>query len=269
MEPMEIRRYIRLYWFLFKRNLITTLTYRFSILLELFVEIAYQYSFLLLIEIIFSNVTNIGSWTRYEMMFFVGYNMLISELLLSTVFIGLLFKLPEKIVNGDLDVILTKPVNSMFILSFGGPYISGLVSGLPGIYLMFYSVLKGHLIIDPTNLLLGLILGVMGFVMVYCIATLLSSLSFKFVGAKKLPRFSSDFLLNFSSYPSEVFENIIRRAFTYFLPILFLSAIPFKVVLKGNGLYWITVGFFIMVTLFLLTKKLWKKMVLNYSSASS
>lgn len=203
---MEIKKYIRIYLSLFRRNIMTTLSYSpFSVILELSVELGYQIAFVLMFDMIYRNINIVGGWNRYEMLFFIGLNMFVSEMLLSLIYIGSMFRLPELIRTGGLDTTLTKPIDSMFITTVGNPYVSGILSALPGFYVMWNAVRNGNLNINIAFLSIGLLSLTPGAIIVYSLSIIIVSLSFKFPDSRRIPRLCSEFMLTFTGYPLNVF----------------------------------------------------------------
>lgn len=248
----------------------TLLSYSpFSVFLELFVEIGYQIAFIVMIDMVYRNVSSIGGWSRYEMMFFVGLNLSVSELLRSMVFIGSAYRFPELIRHGNLDQILAKPVDSMFMATLANPYISGLASVLPGLYLMQRAYSLGNLNILLTSLIFGAIMLAIGFLITYLLIVIFCSLSFKFPDSRRLPRLSGSLVFGLASFPLGVYEVILERILMYIFPILFFSAIPFQVMMKGIDYRLIGLSLLFLVMLFKMARIVWDKSIRNYSSASS
>lgn len=267
---MEINRYLRIYLSLIKRNILTTLSYSpISVFLELFVEIGYQIAFVVMIDLIYRNIHSLGGWSRYEMLFFVGLDMFVSELLRSTVFIGSLFKLPDLIRTGGLDMILTKPINSMFMITLGNPYISGLISTLPGLYLMVRSTNLGSLFILPSSLIFGGLVLTFGFLTIYLLCVVSCSLLFIFPDSKRIPRFTIDLVSSLTTYPLGVYEKGLERFLLYIFPLLFFTAVPFQIMMKGFNLQLIILSLVSTATLFFVARFIWDKSLKLYSSASS
>ena len=72
---------------------------------------------LLMFNYIYAHVETIGGWSREQMLFFIGTFSLINALNMMLCFFGVI-SIPEKIRSGKLDLYITKPVNTLFYLSF-------------------------------------------------------------------------------------------------------------------------------------------------------
>ena len=68
----------------------------------------------------------------------------------------------------------------MFITTVGNPYVSGILSALPGFYVMWNAVRNGNLNINIAFLLIGLLSLTPGAIIVYSLSIIIVSLSFKF-----------------------------------------------------------------------------------------
>ena len=73
------------------------MAYRFSFLVELFVEVGYQIISVLFLVVIFSNVKEIAGWSYAEMLFLTGLNIVSFELFLAGTLVFGLWRLPEDI----------------------------------------------------------------------------------------------------------------------------------------------------------------------------
>lgn len=147
----KLLKYIKIYFKLFKFGFILATAYRASFLIEILVELGYQIGFILFFVGVLMNVKSIGGWTYHEVMFLAGLSIVVSEVTLGAIYVFNLSRLPEKIKNGEIDTILLKPINSLFYLSLGLPYFASFVSCLTGIYVMWISVVNGHLVISFAN----------------------------------------------------------------------------------------------------------------------
>lgn len=108
-----MRLYARLY-LTFVRNYLTRET-KFSVnFLSLIIADLFGLATVILFSsIVYSKVETLGGWIRWETLFFLGTFSLIDAANM-TVWMRNTFRLPEYVRTGELDLILTKPVDSQF-----------------------------------------------------------------------------------------------------------------------------------------------------------
>jgi ABC-2 type transport system permease protein len=89
-------------------------------------------------SIIYTHVPTINGWTLPQMMLLLGASDLIKSVLFAF-FIQGLTKLPNLIRSGDLDSLLTKPINSQFLVSFSEFSVAQALNVLPALSLIAYA----------------------------------------------------------------------------------------------------------------------------------
>jgi len=269
MERLGIKKFFRLYPRLFKFALIWMMEYRVSFVVELIVELAYASWSLLLFSVLYSNVKTLVGWSYDQTLFFLGLNIVVSKLFVTLVWVYGIRTLPERVRNGQIDLVLLKPVNSMLLATVGTPYISSAISALVGVYLMAVSVTRlGG--VELVNLITGMILAMLGLVSMYFVSVLVISLAFLLEGSSFLTGLSN-FVLDYSAYPHGIYNHSIwlKTIFYFILPVIFWVSIPASIVVK-EWLWWFVPGS-ILSTLWLgfLATSLWQRLSRNYTGASS
>jgi len=265
----KIRKYLRIYAILFRFGFIFSTTYRVSFFIELLVEIGYQIAFILFYFVIFNNIKNIMGWNFYEIMFLTGLNIVTSELILGSLYIFNLRRLPEKIKNGDIDLILVKPINSLFYLSLGIPYFSAFVSIIPGILLMIYSYNRLNLPLNFFAALVSIFVLINGFILAFSFSIILSSLSFKYINTYTIPLIAEKIILYYKDRPHQVYQGILKLVFFIIIPVVFVSSIPSYILIKNIVWNYVMVSLFLSCIFFFIALKVWEIMIKNYTSASS
>ncbi len=264
----KIKKYIRLYIKLLRFSFIESTTYRISFIIEMTVEIGYQVVFFLFFKIIYYNIKEIAGWSYYEVLFLAGLDTIVVSLLWGLVCIYNLRNLPGKIRNGDLDIILTKPLNSLFGATLFKPYLTGIFDSISGIFIMIYSLRKIALkpsLLDISSMFISIVFGL---IIAYSILIMITSLSFVFTNTETLPHIGEKIIL-FSSNPHHIYKGLLRKIFFYILPVVFISSIPASSILRGININHIILGFILSIAFLTLAVTVWNKMIKYYSSASS
>jgi ABC-2 type transport system permease protein len=264
----SIKKYLKVYNYLFKFSLIKATTYRFSFFIELVIELSYTFAFLFFFQIIYDNVNEIAGWTYWETMFLLGLNIIISEIFVGFVYVWGLRVLPEKIKDGHIDFTLTKPLNSLFQLSLGEPYFSSIITMIPGIILMTVSWQNLNLTLNLWQAIAGLIILICGIVIGYSLITIISALSFVFTNAQKLADITLE-IQDFGSRPHQIYRGLLKGLFFYILPVVFFYSIPASTWLHGLQIQYLFMAIILAAVFLTSTIKLWNRLIKNYTSASS
>lgn len=109
-------KYLRLYSTFFKVSLVADLEFRFNFILLIFGEFIWYSTQLILYEVLFRHTTNIGGWSVEEMRVFVFLALFVDSIYM-ILWDPNFVKFNDDIRRGQLDLFLTKPVNSIFMLS--------------------------------------------------------------------------------------------------------------------------------------------------------
>jgi ABC-2 type transport system permease protein len=265
----KIRKYIKIYLKLLRFGFILGATYRVSFLIEVLVELGYIFAFILFFQIVYGDLKSVVGWTYYEIMFLTGLTIVLSELMIGAVYVFNLYRLPRKIVLGDIDTVLLKPINSLFYLSLGLPYFASFVSAVTGIYLMWLSLIRLQLVINVMNLIFSIIILGCGLIIYYSLSILVASLSFKFLNAEMIPRIAQASTDYFMERPHQIYQGIFRVIFFFIFPVIYIVSVPSYTLLKKFEIQYL-LGAVALATLFLfLANAFWNKMIKQYSSASS
>ncbi len=242
--------------------------YRFSFLLEIFVEIAYFAVTILSIRIIYWNIPEIAGWGYYELLVLLGVNMLFFETLLGVSFIFNLRKLPSVISEGGLDLVLMKPLNSQFAVSLWRPYFAMLPSILAGMVTVYVGFTRGGLVFDIVRLPVFLFMLICGLVMGYSVGMVISTLSMWFINATPLPSLAESTLF-MAKNPHSVFSGAWKIIFMTVLPIAFMVSFPSSVLLGDLQIWWLPASFVLAVVFLKSSNLFWNFALKKYSSASS
>lgn len=269
MRLTEIKKYFHIYKITVKYSVINAMAYRTSFLIELFVEVGYQLLGIVFFGVLYGNISSLGGWTYYEMMLLLGIDIIVSELIVGFSFALNINHLSDKIRDGQFDLILTKPISSLFNATLSQPYISSFISTIPGIVLVGISLSNLDIDLKFINLIGGILLILSGVLIAYFFMVIVSSLCFIWVGASSLPRFSTHILFAFSDKPYSIYKGVSKVILYTVVPAVFLSSVPSSVILGIGNRYLIILSFIICIVLYYFSRYMWNKMIGYYSSASS
>lgn len=258
-------RYLKLTGKIAKYSYIASLEYRFDYavrILRIFIEFGLA---LLFINVFFQNTSILGNWTKEGVILVYG----IFTSIFALVFTFLDGNLEElawrKIINGELDGVLTKPVDTQFLVSFGRMHIQNLWRVALGIVMSVYAISGMGVSIGMVQLMVFLGTSVCAALIIFSLLSLVSTLSFWTLTSEPVDMASTT--LTITRYPMDIFPKKIVHWLTIF-PLIFIATVPARALLgKFDLLTWISP---IVAILFLaVSRKFFYWALRHYSSASS
>src|ERR1700760_2945071 len=142
---LTIRKYCAVYFVMLRNSLIREMNFKLNFLLWMIVESLWFVGQLVFIEVIFSQVSQIGDWTKWQMVLLVGTHQIISQIFQGFFFTNLV-NLPELVRTGKLDFILLQPVDGQFSTSFRQFGLDSIVNALVGVAIVTYSLSRLHVV---------------------------------------------------------------------------------------------------------------------------
>jgi ABC-2 type transport system permease protein len=174
--------------------------------------------------------------------------------------------IPEYINKGELDLLLTKPVNSQFMVSTRQIGLGSLPSSVAGIYLLWYGFqvnqvpLRMAIIIPLAILIAGIIS--------YSLWLMTVTLSFWTNRLYNVPELFAH-AVDIARYPVAIFRQPARFILTFILPFAILGFLPAEVILGRISLVWLLWPLGLTALFLFLSSKFWQFSLKRYSSASS
>lgn len=258
------------YWDVFKttlkNNFVREFIYRANTFALTFADFIWVFVEFAFFEVIYSNVGSINGWGREQTFFFLGM-FISSDALFTTLFQRSFWEFPYLINQGNLDVLLTKPVHSVFLattkdinftqfvnLIFGfwiihhyGP-AAGFEGGIAWLAVIFW-------------VFIGLVTQfLMRFVSVVLVFWLERGITVSHLYYQ---------LYSLANKPEGLYPLAVRYAIKTALPFAFMGSIP-ALALMGKlpvSNYFLVAGVLGAYTWF--ARFLWKKGLQRYQSASS
>ena len=220
------------------------------------------------VSFIFSQVNEIAGWQKYQLFLLMGTYYIVWGIFFG-LFIQNLSRINRYVNRGELDLVLTKPVDSQFYSSFRMAIDFGEAATLlTGIYLVLYSL--GNLNIHPNlmNYIAYLVLIINGVILAYSVWFISMTLSF-WIG--RIPELHEAFLSIYSlnKYPIDIYQGFLKTILIYFLPIAVMVTFPTKVLLGTLSFSFAIWSFFVGAAVLYLSHLFWNFALKHYSSASS
>lgn len=230
-----------------------------------FVEIIISLTILLTI---FQNTESLAGWNYWQVLFLfflMKVLMLISGLFFRA---GLSTMAKELVRRGDYDFYLTKPVNSLILVSISKPRIYNLIILPFLIFMMIYSAINSGIEIHFINSFWFLILIIFSSLLIYFINVITVTPAFWFVKLFSLSDVMNR-LSQFMRYPAGIYSLVVRVVFYTLLPVLAVTYLPAYILFYQPKPAYIIYMIAITAIFGFLAVKFWKIGEKHYGSASS
>lgn len=228
---------------------------------------------ILSLYIVILSLGSIKGWTAGEMLFIYALSLL-AYALAASVFYGPCMVLGTKILNGDFDQTLTKPMNALtyeIVSNFNIGYISHIILGT---VLVVIAVGKMSLEISVITVTRIIIIVICGAMLQASLMLFASMFSFIMVNGNPALQFIVSRARNFIQYPLNIYPKGIQLLLTFVLPYGFINFYPVvnllhKQELAFGGSVLGTLFPIISVLLFIISILAWNKSLKVYSSAGA
>lgn len=264
----EIKKHLFIYFLFVKNSVMAQMEYRFNFIGNMAMETGYLFVKLSYVVVVYRSGVKINGLSPDEILLFIG-----TFVALTAVYAGLFminnFGLHVKIRNGDLDLLLTKPVSLQFMATlrqvdmtiFGVDTIAGgimvaIAWARLGIPVTFYT-LGGYLAFF-----------VISSVVAYCLFLAPQILSYWFINITSIAGIVDSFW-DFNNMPMDIYSNWVRQIGVFVLPIFVITNFPPMFVLHKMPPVYLGWALLLPVVMLASVRFMWKKGLRNYSSASS
>jgi ABC-2 type transport system permease protein len=253
---------IRAFW---RVNLAEELQYRANFVASVLGTLFWLAMALLTLALFFRHTTRLGGWDYWEVVVLLGVFNTLTGVIEALLRPGV-GRLADEVRSGELDLVLVRPVDPQFFISFRRLDVWRVADIVLGLGLTGFAL--GHLGRTPTALdvlAFGVTLG-SAVAVVYAFWLALMSLAFWFVAVENLSVLF-DAVYEAARYPVTAYPGALRFLFLYLIPIAWTTTIPASA-LTGRLNAATVVGSLGVAALSLyLTRRLWKVALRRYTSA--
>ena len=262
-----IKKYGSLLMTFFRASAIADLEYRLNIVFKVLTDIIWYAAQLSVFEVLFRQTSTISGWTLDSTRVFMAVLFVIDAHWM-LLFSENLDRFSDKVRRGDLDMILSKPVNAQFMVSFQRmttAYVINIcLTGAGLIYAL--SRLPGGIPWMRLPLML---------IAIPCSLAITYGLRFLFSGAALI--FSRAENINYVWYqlyrlgtrPDTIYPPWLRYIVLSFLPVGFIASVPSQIIIGTTGLEFVLVSIAVATLVVWLSTRYWRFALRFYSSASS
>lgn len=262
-----MRRYGRLWLSFLRASALADFEYRANISVRIFAEFIWYATQLSVFEVLYLHTSTIHGWDVNAMRVFMGTLFFVDNWYM-VLFSENMETMSSMVRKGDLDLYLTKPVDSMFMITCRKVSVAQLVNvALIGVYLLWAVPRLGH----PVGALDFLAYGVL----CVCGLVIYFALRFLFVMIVVLLQEAGNIqfvwhqLFRLATRPDAIYPGPMRLLVMTVLPVAFLASVPARALVEGASLHLFLVAPVLAIGLVLLAHVLWGRVLRRYSSASS
>jgi len=248
------------------------LEYRLTTLIDILTMIINYGVGYLATWVLLSKFHSIQGWTLYEVFLLFNINMVANGIS------GLFFSQPmrgmeQMVQQGDFDIVLIRPMNSLIFTLIGRPNFSSIASLIlgTGVFILCFTHLAIHLTILKIVFLFVAIIG--SALIQAAILVTVGTMSFWVV--KNTATYSLlNSLNNFLDYPITIYNKSIQAILTFVVPVAFVNFYPAHYFLDktGDNLFFPILQYgtpVVGLVLFFLAYQFWKVGVNKYESTGS
>jgi len=216
----RVRFIARLLAAFFRNCVAREMMFRSSFVMSLISGYGWSLVMLLFLAAVVGRVQNLGGWERRDIYVLVGTFMIVQGLA-QFLFEANMWRIASYVREGTLDFVLVKPVDSQFFASMRYMNLPSLGLLLPGIGLVATGARPPFVVRDLVLYLGGTAAGIG---ILYAVSFILATTTIWFVRAEMGGLVYG--LFDVMRLPADVYPRVLRLAFTYVLPLVFIASVP-------------------------------------------
>lgn len=260
----KIRRYFKIWWMMSRNSFSMIIDQKLALSVFLIGKILrFIFFFGFLYFLLLGTKTLAGYSGNQIIFFFLTFNLIdvITQFLFREV-----YKFRPMIINGDLDLVLVKPLNALFRVLMGGADIIDLITIPPLIALtIYYGILLHPSLLHATYYVILLL---NGFLIATAFHIIILSFSIVSLEVDHTIMIYRD-LTSLGRLPIDIYKQPLQGFLTYLVPVGIMVTLPAKVLMGIVGPLGILLAFLVGIVALFVAFRFWNYALTKYSSASS
>jgi ABC-2 type transport system permease protein len=263
----NFKKYIRIYTLFFKQSISLIASHRFNLIMSAVSNILWTAGQVISLQYLFEKVSTFDGWSFSDMLFLLGFG----QLYVYTMFITYQSNhdhVEKKIIRGELDRILTRPINLKFFLSFESVSILQIipcfVTVLPLLTLGFLGLKE----VGVTDIIFATITFIVGAIIMFFFSLILAGINFYTDSAQSLrDMFASS--TDMSRVPITFYPTGLQLIFIFVMPFAFVTFYPAAILKNIQGVgFVISIEILVLIAMILISKIVWAKGLKRYTGAA-
>jgi ABC-2 type transport system permease protein len=263
-----MKRNLRFILMLLKMKLSKMMMYRLSFFGGTFVDGSLFILWLLMFNVIYSQVDSIGGWNRGQATIFLGTFSLLNAINMTIYFFGVI-GIPGKIRSGELDHYLTKPFNPLLRITFENINLGSAPLIIFSIVIIAYGVSMQDTAIRAGTLLLYTLFIILMAILYYDMELIIRTIPFFVISASSIERIENAALDLCMRVPGVLFKRVFKILFYFILPYGIMATIPTQIITNSVSGLMIATSAVVVVVFTVFALWFWRYGLKNYKSASS
>lgn len=257
-------RYIRILLSIAKFSIKDDLAYRWDFFSKILIELTWLFTYILFFEILFSYIGSFGGWGKFEVILLYGTYRVAQQAVY--ILSANLYGFHNLIERGELDFLLTKPIDAQFYSSVRKMRTVSILSIAAAILIVYFSAKKVGIQPAPIRILIYIVLVITSSIILYSFNIAAATLNFWFTRINNIALFFHE-IESIGRIPITAFSRYARLFFTIVIPLVFLATVPAGVLLGKDMGYLPFFSFLAAGTTLFLTRKFWNIAIRSYTSA--
>lgn len=214
---------------------------------------------------LYLHTAEVSGWTREQMLLLLGTDQVITSVSFA-LFMDNLSRIPTYVRDGSLDLILSKPVPSLFYVSLARLNLPSLANLPLALFLSAWAALRIGIDFTPANVFLYLLTLALGLGLQFAIWLTVMTLAIWLVNVSDIHElFLSTMTL--TKYPEQVFSGVSKVLFTYVVPIVLIANTPAKALLNRLNFPSLAEVSLVTVAWVMVAVAFWRRALSHYTSA--
>ncbi len=262
-----MRRYARLLLLFARTELQFALEYRVNLLLEIAQMVIVIVTSVGAVLILFAYTQVMNGWTLDQMIVLLGVYYIVQgveELVLQPSF----QRFMEHVREGTLDFILLKPISSQFMVSFRHFQTVQTLQALLGLVITGVGVARLSTVVTPATAFAFALTLACGFVLIYALLLVLSTLAFWFVRVDNLLAIFWAFI-DAGRFPIDIYPGWLRLTMSTVVPVGIAVTVPAKAIVGLVDVPTLATVLAATVVAWAVSRAFWKRGLRAYTGASA
>jgi ABC-2 type transport system permease protein len=248
-------------------SLIAELEFRANIALKIFNDFIWYFIQISIFEVLYLHTAQISGWDLNKVRVFLGC-LFLSDTINMIFYHENLEQLSERVRKGELDVILAKPVDSQFMISFYRFHPSYFINFTICFSWLLYALYQVTGEITAWVVLKIIIMVLCSNVIMYSLRFMIASLSILIGRSENLSQIWYS-LFRMSLRPDFVYPAWLRYGLLFVVPLAFIASVPAHVVLGLRSDWWVFGAMVVALICYSIGAFLWHRVLRQYASVSS
>ncbi len=263
----NILRHLKVFFRLAIRSIQRDMAYRLDFFSNLLSSLGWLNLTLAIVLIFNKTAGGFGGWNSDEMLLLTG-SWMINNGLAYFFFYRNMKQLVKDIHNGDLDLIVTKPVDSQFFVSFRRVILNSIAGPIEGVIVIVIALSNLNITPNIWHILSFILLVITSLIIYYSLWFFAASLTIHFTLADNL-FYAVPEAIDTSKYPASAYPKAMFYILQTIVPLAVMTTFP-ALTIQGR-LSWqlIIYAVFLAVIFFFGARSFWFWSLKKYTSASS